>query len=81
MPRKRKILLAAATALETGVGRLLRWNGKAWISASIAGGAWLTAVAGTSADNVWAVGNSGGYGSGKGAAIYHWNGKAWTRSA
>jgi hypothetical protein len=72
---------SAWASAETGSGRLLRWNGKAWISVSIAGGAWLTGVSGVSADNVWAVGNFEGYGSGKGAAIYHWNGKAWTRSA
>jgi hypothetical protein len=58
---------------------IVRWNGTAWKqvpSAIQSVGAFLSAVAATSASNAWAVGSASG---GK-TLIEHWNGTAWKLS-
>jgi hypothetical protein len=71
----------SAIGSESSKPLIMHWNGKKWTPVSIAGGAWLSGLAGVSANNVWAVGNIDGHGSGRGAAIVHWNGKAWSLSS
>ncbi len=60
------------------------WDGTAWSAQSFAvptdGGQFVT-VAATSADDAWAVGNTGGTseGTGQTTMIEHWDGSSWTR--
>ncbi len=61
----------------------LRWGGGSWkriASPNPSAGAELDAVAATSADNAWAVGNTNGTTTTK-PYIVHWNGKSWTQVA
>jgi hypothetical protein len=56
---------------------ILHWNGRAWrwvTSPNLPGTqfTWLTAIAATSADSAWAVGDTPGQ-----AIVLHWNGTAW----
>ena len=56
------------------------WNGKRWTEQGvkpIPGGGLFSGVAATSADNAWAVGQTGS--ADQQTVIEHWNGKAWAR--
>jgi len=60
------------------------WDGTAWAAQSLGvptSGGQLVAVAVISADDAWAVGNTGGTGEGTGQTtlIEHWDGSTWTR--
>jgi hypothetical protein len=58
------------------------WNGKRWAEQSfkaVPGGGVFWSVSATSADNGWAVGQTGS--ADPQTLIEHWNGKAWTRTA
>jgi hypothetical protein len=66
-------------ATEVEVPLILHWNGKSWTRLQspkllYGGDSWLTAVAGSSASNVWAV----GLGVANTAVQFHWNGKSWS---
>ncbi len=69
------------------VPMIYHWNGTAWTRATVPAppdGGFLIAVTIRSADDVWAVGSTGGgpgdgAGPGDNALIYHWNGLTWTR--
>ncbi|HEX4093271.1 MAG TPA: hypothetical protein VHZ33_31510 [Trebonia sp.] len=66
-------------ATEAEVPLIVHWNGKSWTRERIpkllyGGNSWLTAVAGSSAGNVWAV----GLGAANTAVQFHWNGKSWS---
>jgi hypothetical protein len=70
-------ITSEATGLE--VPLILHWNGKSWTrrqSPRLLYGdpSGLTAVAGSSASNVWAV----GLGDAGNAVQFHWNGKSWS---
>jgi len=57
------------------------WNGRTWSVASSPGPASaqeLLAVAGSGADDVWAVGYQSAYGGPDQPLIEHWNGSSWT---
>jgi hypothetical protein len=65
-------------ATELEVPLILHWNGKSWTRMQspkllVGDDSWLTAVAGSSASNVWAV----GLGDANNAVQFHWNGKSW----
>ena len=53
-----------------------RWDGKTWTPQLIPGPIDLQAVGATSANNAWAVGNSG-VGNNAEPVILHWNGATW----
>jgi hypothetical protein len=56
---------------------LLHWNGHKWTCALTANrhrGGTLVAVAASSPDNAWAVGDSG-----EQALALHWNGRSWNQ--
>jgi hypothetical protein len=58
-------------------GTLLRWNGKAWVSASAAlpaAGGFLWALSAGSGSQVWGVGNTNPR---NGSFSMYWTGKAW----
>jgi hypothetical protein len=66
-------------ATEVEAPLILHWNGKSWTrmqSPRLLYGdpSRLTAVAGSSASNVWAV----GFGDGNNDIQFHWNGKSWS---
>ncbi|WP_243791889.1 hypothetical protein [Saccharopolyspora gloriosae] len=66
---------------EAGTGRGLaqHWDGSAWRDVPVpqrAGNWTFSDVTGSAPDDVWAVGNDGGYPA-QGLAM-HWNGQAWT---
>lgn len=66
-------------ATELEVPLILHWNGKSWTRMRspkllVDDDSWLTAVAGSSASNVWAV----GLGDANTAIQFHWNGKSWS---
>src|SRR5262249_50211710 len=50
---------------------IVHWDGKVWKRIPFKGGAPLRAITGTSAKDVWAVGDGG--------TVLRWNGTAWAR--
>jgi hypothetical protein len=66
---------------------LMHWNGQAWTIVDLSDvaprGSGLDAIAGTSGDDVWAVGGQGLLGTERDNAglVLHWDGQAWTQPA
>ena len=71
-----------------GVDALLRWNGASWIAeTSNQGGKYFTAMSGSSATDVWAVGGSAlsingtPYITINSCVAYHWDGATWSSAS
>lgn len=74
-----------AVGFAGGAPLAMRWNGSAWSIVPVKpdaglGSEWLTAIAGTSGDDLWAVGQGRGFFSNRAAAtLRHWDGVHWTQ--